>query len=208
MHQTFRASTELPHKDKAFNERMRASSMDFWLGVRPLIETQFKARVMPLEMLQDNELVRAFDHVGIDAFYIDRQGNLKGLASRMNYSPYASNKPAFTLRYAKWDPRLRDWDFNCEYQRKLAAAQNPEKFHFFPELHVESFSLQKSKGIVGWSYLARTADIVKYIQENLRDTSKVEFFEPRFGEKRNVVVVPVEPFAKHCDLHEVKILGG
>lgn len=73
------------------------SAQDFWAGVRPAMEGQFKGTILPLEQLQESQVVKAFDHAGIDAFYLDRQGNLKGLASRVNYTRFERD-PAFTFR--------------------------------------------------------------------------------------------------------------
>lgn len=183
---------------------MKASAQDFWAGVRPSLESQFKATILPLEQLQHNQAVKAFDQAGIDAFYLDRQGNLRGLASRVNYVRF-KNAPSFTFRYAKWNPIKREWDHNREYQRKLDAANNPQRFIFFPELHVESFSQKKGSGLISWSYVARTHDLMNFIHANLENKAKVQFFEPSMGEKRQVVVVPVEAFAKDFKVSEVII---
>jgi len=186
-------------------QRMKASAQDFWEGVRPALEGQLQAKVLPLEQLQETEAVKAFDQVGIDAFYVDRKGNLRGLASRVNYSRF-KDAPSFTFRYGLWNARNREWDRRREYQRKLEAANNPQQFNFFPELHVESFSQKKGSGLISWSYFARTQDIVNFIQEHLpsKDRQKVYTFEPSIGEKREVVVVVVDAFAKYYDVQEVK----
>jgi hypothetical protein len=190
--------------EDALFKRMKASAQDFWAGVRPSLESQLNATILPLEQLQQNEAVKAFDQAGIDAFYLDKKGNLRGLASRVNYSRF-KNAPAFTFRYARWNATKKEWDHNREYQRKLDAANNPQRFTFFPELHVESFSQKKGSGLISWSYVARTQELMNYIHANLENKAKVQFFEPSIGERRQVVVVPVEAFAKDNQITEVKI---
>lgn len=192
--------------NEAFFKRMKASTQDFWEGVRPAIESQFKATILPLEQLQETQVVKAFDHAGIDAFYLDRQGNLKGLASRVNYTRFERD-PAFTFRYGLWNATKNDWDRNREYQRKLDAIDNPRQFIFFPEMHVESFSQKKGSGLITWAYVARTEDIMNYIRAHLpaQDKKKTYTFEPKGGERREVVVVNINGFAKDHRVTEVKI---
>jgi hypothetical protein len=193
--------------DEAFFKRMKASAQDFWGGVRPAIESQFKATVLPLEQLQETQVVKAFDHVGIDAFYLDRQGSLKGLASRVNWGRRFEHAPAFTLRYGLWNARGNNWGRNCEYQRKLEAIDNPKQFIFFPHIHVESFSQKKGSGLITWSYVARTEDILNYVRTHLPEQNKKKAytFVPTYGERREVVVVNINGFAKNHKVTEVKI---
>lgn len=190
----------------AFLKRMKESAHDFWQGVRPAMENQFKATILPLEQLQETKVVKAFDHVGIDAFYLDRQGNLKGLASRVNYTRFERD-PAFTFRYGLWNPTKKDWDrSNREYQRKLDAIDNPKQFIFFPAIHVESFSQKKGSGLITWSYVARTEDIMNYIRTHLpaQDKKRAYTFEPKGGERREVVAVNINGFAKEFKVTAVK----
>jgi len=176
----------------AKKERMAKSANHFWQEIRPRLEPRLKATIHPIELLQRNELVDAFDQVGIDAFTVNRGGHLQGLASRMQYTRTAENKPNFSFRYALWDHKLNDWDHNREYKRKLYAINNTEKAILYPHYHVESCIRD---GIVKWSYIARTADVLQYIQKYIEDKSRVHIYEPRNPiEKRLVICAYIHEF--------------
>ena len=133
-------------KDDAFYKRMAASAKDFVTGVQPAMEEQLNVSIHPIEDRETISILMSLDQSGIDAFYFDKHGDLRGLASRMNYGSYSEKRPAFTFRYMLWDARSNRWDENREYARKLRAANSPEEFIMFPKLHVESFSRSKGSG--------------------------------------------------------------
>lgn len=190
-------------KTHGFVERDTHSAQDFVKGVQPVLERQLSISVHPIEELKLSELARKLDQNGIDAFYYDTQGHIRGLASRMNYSQRVSKEPSFTFRYALYDRKTKSWDTNREFQRKLLAANAPQEFILFPKLHVESFCTRRGEGVIGWSFAAETKDIVNYIQTYIGDTSRVRIFTPSIGERRQVVSVPIEVFAKEHRVIEV-----
>lgn len=186
-----------------FQKRMKRSAQDFWIGVRPEIERRTRAEILPLESLKENKTIKAFDQVGIDAFYLTKEGNLKGLASRMQYSDFVKKQPCFSFRYALWDSKINSWDYNREYERKLYASNNPHEFNFFPQFHVESFGCKTDRGHIGWSYMAHTKDIMNYARDNIKDENKVRIYEPRVKEKRMVLNVLIAPFSKQNEVHVI-----
>lgn len=169
----------------AKKERMEKSANHFWQEIRPRLEPRLKATIHPLELLQRNTLIDAFDQVGIDAFTVNRGGHLQGLASRMQYTYTAEKKPNFSFRYGLFDPSINDWGYNREYQRKLHAINNAEKAILYPHYHVESCI---RNGIVKWSYIARTADLLQYIQNHIEDNKRVHIYEPKDKKERRLVV--------------------
>ena len=186
--------------DTTIHERMKRSAKDFWNDIRPLLEPNLNATIHPLELLQRNELVDAFDQVGIDAFSVNKHGYLQGLASRMQYTRYAEQHPVFTFRYALWNYRRNNWDFNREYERKLYAVNHPDDAIMCPHYHVESC---KREGNVKWSYITKTADVMRYIEANLEDDKKIHVFEPRTKEKRLVLSVSIPEYEKHCEISSI-----
>ena len=91
--------------DAAKQKRMKESAESFWHEIRPRLEPRLKGTIHPLELLQRNELVDAFDQVGIDAFTVNRGGTIQGISSRVQYKDYAARYPHFSFRYALWDTR-------------------------------------------------------------------------------------------------------
>ena len=188
--------------DIAKKERMKKSAEDFWEEIRPLLEPHLKATIHPLELLQRNELVDAFDQVGIDAFTVNRGGHLQGLSSRMQYTPSAEEYPNFSFRYALWDYRIKDWDYNREYKRKLHAVTHPEKAILYPYYHVESCI---RNGDTKWSYIAKTAHLMQYIQKYDGDESRVKVYSPKKGEKRLVACVYIKGLlSDNLDVIQIK----
>lgn len=192
-------------KDKDFYNRLGASAKDFVLGVQSALEKQLQVTVHPIEDLKNSELIKSLDQRGIDAFYYDKQGDIRGLASRLNYSSFARKHPAFTFRYKLWDKKRNCWDENREYARKLRAANSPDDFILFPKLHVESCAQSAGSGLIDWSFAAQTKDLMNFIRDNLEDTSKVKIFTPSIGERRQVVSVSVDAFAKVHTVTQVKL---
>ncbi len=193
-------------KSRGFQERLNHSAQDFVAGVQPILERRLNITVLPVEELQVGELGMRLDQAGIDAFYYNAQGHMRGLASRVNYSDFAARRPAFTFRYALFDHAKGDWDYNREFNRKLIAATSPEAFNLFPRLHVESFSHAKGAGEIGWSFAAETRDIVTFIDQNRDNPKRVQIFTPKCGERRQVVSVSVEAFAR--DNKIIELVGG
>lgn len=192
-------------KSRGFHERLNHSAQDFVTGVQPILERELNITVLPVEELQVGELGKRLDQAGIDAFYYNERGEMRGLASRLNYSDFAARRPAFTFRYALFDSGKNDWDYNREFSRKLAAATVPEEFNLFPRLHVESFGRSKGAGEIGWSFAAETRDIVTFIDRNLDNPDRVRVFTPKFGERRQVVSIDVEMFAR--DNKVIELVG-
>jgi hypothetical protein len=194
--------------DEMFRQRLRDSAIDFWDGVRPALQTQMNARILPLEQLQEMEAVKQFDLIGIDAFYVDKQGDMRGLASRMRYTKHAKTDRSFTLRYAKWDKNLERWDRDREYQRKLRNISNPAQGKFFPALHVESWSEAVGSGRIHWSYMAETRDLLRYIETHLpaQDKKRCYTFKSRSNnELREIVSVCLDAFAAEYPVTEVRV---
>lgn len=187
----------------AFQSRLTSSAQDFIYGVQERLEEKLKITVYPIEGLNSETILAKLDQIGIDAFYFDSRGQTHGLASRINYNSIAALKPSFTFRYALYDVERKLWDNNREYQRKLDAANQSGEFMVFPKLHIESFSVRKGSGSILWSFGAETKKIVNYAEANLDNPEKVRIFEPRTGERRKVLSVSVEDFAREHDVIEV-----
>ncbi len=186
--------------DAAKKDRMRKSADHFWQEIRPRLEPRLKATIHPLELLQRNELVDAFDQVGIDAFTVNRGGHLQGLSSRMQYSFSAEQKPNFSFRYARWVKRKEEWDYDREYPRKLYAITHTEKAILYPYYHVESCI---QNGALKWSYITKTSDIIQYIDKYMEDEDRVHIFKAEDKdkpgdkkEKRLVVCAYIEEYRK------------
>ncbi|MDE3038297.1 MAG: hypothetical protein KGJ21_07620 [Pseudomonadota bacterium] len=187
-------------------QRKRDSAMDFDKLLRPKLEAQMKARIFPVDMLQEAELVKLLDQKGVDAFYMDKDGDPLGLASRFQYSEFARERPSFTFRYGLWDEVRQQFNrMNAEYQRKLRCIKDSKQGKFFPVWNVESWK-DKKTDLVEWSYMAKTRDLMLYIERYLPhgDRKRVYIFEPKTGEKREVVVVNVAAFKQECEVVEVK----
>lgn len=195
-------------KDKNFAQRLTISAQDFVKGVKPILENQLGIEIHPIEEFNCTKLIKNFDQQGIDAFYYDKNGSMRGLASRMNYSTFASRNPAFTFRYKLWDEKKKCWDENREYTRKLHAANAVDEFHFFPKIHIESYSHAKGSGNIGWSFAAKTKDILNFIKENIDNSEIVQMFEPSVGEKRQVITISVEKFAREHVVMEIQNGNG
>ncbi|MFN8392984.1 MAG: hypothetical protein U0136_22005 [Bdellovibrionota bacterium] len=198
-------------KDSHFFERLRDSAQDFLLGVKPDLQDKLQIKVYPVDDMQNNELAKKFDQVGIDSFYFDADGEMRGLASRVNYFKRLNEdmpRPTFSLRFRKWDAIRKRWEDNAEFSRKLRAANSPESFSLFPKLHVESFCHAKRSGNIGRSFGAETKDIVNFIDEYFNDQDRVWTYFPKSGERREVVCVDVEQFARIYDLIPVKVPDG
>ena len=177
-------------------KRMALSAQDFVRGVQPVIEELLGIKVYPIENVDNSELFQLFDKNGIDAFYFDEGRRPRGLASRMNYHSAAARKPCFTFRYGLWDYRSNSWNSNREFVRLCEAVSRPEEHIILPKLHVESFSRAKGSGSIGWSFAADTRTLMRYIHANFADHKKVRIFEPKSGEKRSVISVCVETYAR------------
>lgn len=192
--------------DPSKKERMDRSANDFWNIIRPVLEPRLKATIHPLETLQRNTLIDAFDQVGIDAFTVNRNGLLQGLASRMRYQASDVKKPTFSFRYAKWDVLNNQWIRYAEYQRKLHAISSPDKAIIYPHYHVESCIYRKE---LRWSYIAKTTELVKYIEANHDNKKIIRIFEPHTKERREVVTIDIDAYSKanlslYCVCHKSK----
>lgn len=190
--------------NQALQNRIAISASDFVIGVKPILESQLKVVIHPLEALASNELMQKLDQSGIDSFYFDENGNPRGLASRVNYARAAALRPEFSFRYARWNAQRGEWDYNREFHRKIDAACSPNEFILFPKLHVESYSRAKGTGNIGWAFGADTKQILQFITENFNDERKVRIYEPRVGERRLVITASVEAFAKSYSVIEAR----
>lgn len=189
--------------ESGFSVRQTDSATDFMLGVKVALEARLKAKIYPIESLRCTELIKKLDQSGIDAFCYDQSGHPRALASRVLYQKTAATRPMFTFRYALWNARENAWDCDREYIRKLYVARNPHGFILFPHLHVESYCTAKRSGLIEWSFAAHTRDILEYAEENLDNRAVVRIFEPKTGERRKVISVSVEAFAKHYRVLEI-----
>jgi len=197
-------------KDASFYHRLKHSAQDFNAGLRTPIEKQFGVHVYSIEELPRKELVNKLDFVGVDAFIMDKEQEMYGLGSRVNYA-WFEKEPSFSFRYAIWDSYRKEWKFEREYQRKLQIANRPEK-QVFPELHVESFSKEKGSGRISWAIMGRTKDILNYIEANIvRDgqtfigKNGVTLREPKTKERRLVVSVSADILADICAVKKIKV---
>lgn len=193
-------------KDDDFYTRMNNSSKDFILGVQPALERQMAVNIHPIEDIESTKLIKMLDQKGIDAFYYDKDGDMRALASRVNYSKFSSTRPAFTFRYKLWNKQSNDWDDNREYALKLKAANSTDEFIMFPKLHVESFSREIGSGRIGWSFAANTKDILNYIRDNIDNPEVVRIFTPKVRERRQVISISVEAYAKNNTVMEINCL--
>ncbi|MGD9649392.1 MAG: hypothetical protein AB7G80_02795 [Dongiaceae bacterium] len=199
---------DMPGKSQRFIDNMFYTAYDFWHGVKPSLETQFGMEIMQIENMQEKKLIRLLDQKGIDAFYLSKNGKLESLASRANYKRF-SNEPAFSLRYALWDEKNSEWDYNREYQRKLDAVKNAKDSGLFPHIHVEFFCFKRGSANIKWAYMIKTADLVRYIEANIKDKNKVLFFNPEDGrEEREVVYTPINILSQHCKVDVIKSIAG
>lgn len=187
-------------------QRLKQSATDFIIGVQPTLESRFKVKIYPVEDLQGIELAEKFDQSGIDAFYMNKNGSIKGLASRVNYHPIALQNPQFTFRYGKKSKLNNRWDYNQEFNRKLHFANNPLDFNLFPKIHVESYSSIKGLGRIVWSFAAETKTLVNFIKDNIEDKEKVRIFRPTSGEERQVISISVEDYARDNVVYDIAYL--
>ncbi len=189
--------------DQGFRNRLAASARDFIRGVQPSLEKRLRVTIHPIEQFQNNELVQKLDHAGIDGFYFDRENTPHCLASRMNYARAAAREPWFSFRYSLFDDASGNWDDRREFAKKCSLANAPQNFALFPKLHVESFSQQRGSGRITWSFAAETAQVIRFIHMHFENEDMIRFFEPRQGERRRVVAVPIRVFAKHHEVIEI-----
>ncbi|RIL12537.1 MAG: hypothetical protein DCC75_00245 [Proteobacteria bacterium] len=190
--------------EKELKIRLRDSAKDFIRGVQPALEARLKVKIFPIEDVENSELLKLLDQVGIDGFYYD-DGQIRGLASRVNYHEHARKTPAFTFRFALWVDELNSWDGDREFARKIKAFKSPKEFNFLPRIHVESFSKGKGTGLIGWSFAAELKDVLEYYHRYYSDRDRIRIFEPRFGERRKVLSIPIEPFSKEYPILDVKV---
>lgn len=199
-------------KDESFYKRLSHSTQDFNKGLRNPIEAQFGATIYSIEELPRKELVNKLDFVGVDAFIMDKEQEMYGLGSRVNYA-WFEKEPSFSFRFALWDERINDWTYEREYKRKLHIANRAEK-QVFPELHVESFSKEKGSGRISWACMARTKDILNYIEantvkdgKNFKGINGVNFKKAgtKNKELRLVVSVSAEALERECAVKEINI---
>ncbi len=194
-------------KPDPFWQRMWESADDFKIYVLPLIEKKLEVKVKPIQgSKEDRDKYKEWDQEGADAFYLQNDGSLIVLSSRINWGNRFREQPAFTFRYGllKEDG---SWDYEREYFRKLQACKSRQKHIMFPEMHVESHICKRGGKKALWSYMGRTKDMMLYIEKNLGDETKVCTFSPEKGESREVVYISVKEFAKHHEVYVIKNFG-
>lgn len=116
---------------------------------------------MQMEGRNDSELAILFDtQSGIDGWQVHQLG-LRGIASRIQIGDYRT----FTVRMT------RDSGGKTEYEKRLQAITS-ERGWLYPEITVQAYSANKENGPILSIGVARTNDIMKFIELGLHTMNR------------------------------------